>query len=90
VALAHAGNRDPRAFRDPDEFDIDRRARNHLSFGSGPHMCLGQHLARTELHVVLDTIVRRLPDIRLAVPAEELVFKDDALVYGVRELPVTW
>ncbi|MGR6917525.1 cytochrome P450 [[Actinomadura] parvosata] len=90
VMLANAGDRDPEAFEDPDRFDIDRDARSHLAFGYGPHQCLGQNLARVELEIVFNTLLRRVPGLRLAVPAEELSFKDDSTVYGMHELPVTW
>ncbi|MGI5149453.1 cytochrome P450 [Plantactinospora sp. CA-294935] len=90
LTLSHVANRDPRVFEDPDTFDIERGARNHLAFGYGPHQCLGQSLARLELQVVFDTLLRRIPDLRLAVPVEELSFKADALAYGIHELPVTW
>jgi cytochrome P450 len=90
LTLANTGNRDPHVFEDADRFDIDRGARNHLAFGYGPHQCLGQNLARVELEIVFETLFRRVPGLRLAVPAEELSFKDDATVYGMHELPVTW
>ncbi|SDL77379.1 cytochrome P450 [Nonomuraea jiangxiensis] len=81
---------DPAAFKDPAELDIERGARHHLAFGFGPHQCLGQNLARMELQIVFDTLFRRIPTLRLAAPAEDLPFKNDAVVYGVHELPVTW
>jgi cytochrome P450 len=90
VALAHAANRDPDAFPQPDELDIGRTARHHLSFGFGAHQCLGQNLARTELLAVFNTLFQRVPTLRLAAPVEDLSFKDDATVYGIYELPVTW
>jgi cytochrome P450 len=90
LMLANAGDRDPEAFEDPERFDIDRDARSHLAFGFGPHQCLGQSLARVELEIVFATLFRRVPGLRLAVPAEELSFKDDSTVYGMHELPVTW
>ncbi|GAA4950939.1 cytochrome P450 [Nonomuraea thailandensis] len=90
LMLANAGDRDPEAFEDPERFDIDRDARSHLAFGFGPHQCLGQSLARVELEIVFTTLFRRVPGLRLAVPAEELSFKDDSTVYGMNELPVTW
>jgi cytochrome P450 len=90
LTLANTGNRDPHVFEDANRFDIDRGARNHLAFGYGPHQCLGQNLARVELEIVFETLFRRVPGLRLAVPAEELSFKDDATVYGMHELPVTW
>ncbi|MEV0236003.1 cytochrome P450 [Nonomuraea sp. NPDC050786] len=90
LMLANAGNRDPEVFADADAFDIERDARSHLAFGYGPHQCLGQNLARVELEIVFNTLFRRIPGLRLAVPAEQLEFKDDATVYGMHELPVTW
>jgi cytochrome P450 len=90
LILGNAANRDPAAFDDPDELDIERGAMNHVTFGYGAHQCLGQNLARLELQIVFDTLFRRIPGLRLATPAEDLPFKDDAAVYGVYELPVTW
>lgn len=85
-----SANWDPAAFKDPGELDVGRGARHHIAFGFGPHQCLGQNLARMELQVVFDTLFRRIPTLRLAVPAEDLPFKTDAVIYGVHELPVTW
>ncbi|MEV4799979.1 cytochrome P450 [Nonomuraea sp. NPDC049421] len=90
LMLANAGNRDPEVFEDPERFDIERGARNHLAFGYGAHQCLGQNLARVELEIFFSTLFRRVPTLRLAVPAEELSFKEEAAVYGMHELPVTW
>lgn len=59
-----AANRDPAVFDDPDAFDILRRPRQTLTFGSGVHFCLGAHLARTELQIALRVILERLPDLR--------------------------
>src|SRR5205085_7422497 len=82
-----AANRDPSKFADPDRFDIFRDARQHLSFGFGPHMCLGMHLARMETRVALNHLFDRLPNLRLDPAA------DDPHVHGLmfrspRELPV--
>ena len=90
VALSSAANRDPAAFSHADELDIERGERHHLAFGFGPHQCLGQNLARLELQVVFDSLLRRIPDLRLAVPLDDVPFKDDAIIYGAYELPVTW
>ncbi|GAA3991701.1 cytochrome P450 [Streptomyces sp. NBC_01352] len=90
VASNVAGNRDPEVFPGPDDLDVLRDARGHLAQGFGPHQCLGQNLARAELEIVFDTLFRRLPDLRLAVGLDELPFKYDALVFGLRRLPVTW
>jgi len=90
LTLGHAANRDPDAFADPDEFDIGRSARHHLAFGFGPHQCLGQNLARVELQIVFDTLLRRVPGLRLAADVDDLPFKTDASVYGLYRMPVTW
>ena len=91
VILANElGNRDPEVFEDPDTLDLGRDARRHVAFGFGVHQCLGQPLARMELEVVYSTLYRRIPDLRLAVPLDEVPFKHDGLVYGVYRLPVTW
>jgi cytochrome P450 len=69
-----AANRDPAFAADPDAYDINRGIRAHLSFGNGPHMCLGMHLARLEMTVVLDILLDRLPNLRLdpdAMQAEQ-------------------
>jgi len=91
IAAQDAANRDPAMFEHPNELDIRRaNARHHLAFGFGPHQCLGAALARIELQVAFETLLRRVPTIRLALPLEEIRFKHDAAVYGVYELPVTW
>jgi cytochrome P450 len=60
-----SANRDERRYAEPDHFDIHRAPGPHLSFGSGPHMCLGMHLARMESRVALDALLERLHDLRL-------------------------
>jgi cytochrome P450 len=89
IAPIMAANRDPQVFPDPDKFDVRRDARGHLAFGYGVHQCLGQALARVELQAVFANLFQRFPNLQLAVPMEELRFKN-ALIYGVEELPVTW
>lgn len=84
------GNRDPEAFPDPDQLDLDRDARHHVAFGFGVHQCLGQTLARMELSVVYSTLYRRVPTLRLTEDVDSLPFKHDGTVYGVHALPVTW
>jgi cytochrome P450 len=60
-----SANRDEGQYEEPDRFDIHRTPAPHLSFGSGPHMCLGMHLARMETRVALDATLERLHDLRL-------------------------
>jgi cytochrome P450 len=69
-AVAPSG--DPDKVGDLCEFDPTREPAGHLAFGWGRHMCLGQHLARLELQVAWDRLFRRFPDLRLAVPSEDV------------------
>ncbi|MEU7015814.1 cytochrome P450 [Streptomyces sp. NPDC046385] len=83
-------NRDATAYADADTLDWARPARHHVAFGFGIHQCLGQNLARAEMEIALGTLLRRLPGLRLAVPAEEIPFKPGDTIQGMLELPVTW
>lgn len=85
-----AGNWDDAVFAEPDRLDVERQARRHLTFGFGPHVCLGQPLARMELHEVFSTLFDRLPELRLAIPFDDVDFKWDSVFYGVHTLPVEW
>lgn len=84
-----AGNWDAEFTDDPDVLDADRNTRGHLGFGYGVHQCIGQNLARVEMQVAFATLARRLPSLKLAVPPEQLRYKDSD-IYGMKELPVTW
>ncbi|MEW2400814.1 cytochrome P450 [Streptomyces sp. NPDC046862] len=88
--LLSAANRDERAFPDPNALDLTRSPNPHLTFGGGIHSCLGQSLARTELQVVLEVLLRRLPNLELAVPVPELQRVEGLTVGGLREVPVRW
>ncbi|MFI1768578.1 cytochrome P450 [Streptomyces sp. NPDC020800] len=90
VALGAAGNRDPRAYPDPDTFDIHRDARRHLAFGHGPHKCIGRRLARLELDIIFSTLIARLPELRLAGAITDDLLDNEALVFGLHALDVTW
>ncbi|WP_342801533.1 cytochrome P450 [Nocardia sp. No.11] len=85
-----AANRDPLRFDDPDTLDVHRKARGHLTFGHGIHLCLGQQLARIELRAGFAGLLRRFPALELAVPAEEVRLRTDMNIYGVHALPVRW
>ncbi|MER6948087.1 cytochrome P450 [Nonomuraea sp. NPDC000554] len=89
LALA-AANRDPDHFADPDELDLTREPSQHVSFGHGVHQCLGQQLARVEMHIAFPALLGRFPTLRLAVPPEQVPMRDDMFIYGVHALPVTW
>ena len=87
IALA-AAHRDPSRFTEPDRLDITRPDLAHLGFGHGVHYCLGAPLARAEGAVALETVLRRLPDLALARPAESLPRQHSDIVRGLHELPV--
>jgi cytochrome P450 len=87
VSLAGA-NRDPERFVAPDTFDISREdANRHLAFGKGIHVCLGAPLARVEGQVAFETMIRRYPGLRLAVPADEIQWSGSFL-RGFRQVPL--
>jgi len=65
VLCLGVANRDEKIFPNPDQFDIFRPRTRHFGFGFGPHICIGQHLARVEMHGALDAVLDRLPDLRL-------------------------
>ncbi|BDB30420.1 MULTISPECIES: cytochrome P450 [Burkholderiaceae] len=90
VVLSISANRDQEQFKDPHVFDLRRDARTQIAFGYGPHQCMGQVLARVEMQIMFTALLKRLPNLRLAVPIESLAFKSDSLMYGVRALPVSW
>lgn len=69
-----SANRDASEFPDPDSFDLDRSSNRHLAFGAGPHRCAGSNLARMNLRIAVDELLRRLGDIRFADGAEPIRF----------------
>lgn len=89
IDLAPA-NWDADAYPNPDRLDFTRDASQELGFGYGRHQCVGQQLARAELQIVFQTLLRRIPTMTLAIPFDDVPFKHDRLAYGVYELPVTW
>lgn len=82
-----SANRDGGQFTNPDSLDITREPNKHLAFGLGPHFCLGAPLARLETQIALTTLVRRLPNLRLAVTPAELRWRP-GLLRGLKRLPL--
>jgi cytochrome P450 len=86
-----AGNTDPAVFPEPDVVNFDRSPNPILSFGRGIHACLGQQLARMEMQVLWTTLLKRLPNIRLAVKPSEVPWRpNDSATIGPAHLPVVW
>ncbi|MFF4047219.1 cytochrome P450 [Streptomyces chartreusis] len=86
VVVFHASaNRDERVFTDPDRLDLSRAPNPHVSFGDGPHVCLGAHFARLQLRVLYREAMRALPVLRPAGPPERLVSN---FINGIKSLPM--
>src|SRR4029453_12978840 len=80
-----SANRDEEVFADPDRFDVSRQPNDHLGFGIGPHFCLGAHLARLEIRIMFEELLRRLPDIEQDGPVSRL---RSGFVNGIKHMPV--
>ncbi|MFJ7213008.1 cytochrome P450 [Amycolatopsis sp. NPDC098790] len=85
-----SANRDESVFASAGVLDFEREVNHHLAFGFGVHHCVGAPLARLELRVLFSTLVHRLPDLRLAIPADDVEWRRGGLLRGVASLPVTW
>jgi cytochrome P450 family 142 subfamily A polypeptide 1 len=88
LLLYAAANRDPAAFEDPDVFDVERDPNHHVAFGGyGTHHCLGASLARMELRVMFEELLRRLPDLALACD-DPLPLRRNNFIVGIEKMPV--
>jgi len=90
IGVLGAANRDPKHFAQPERLDLQRGAQRHLAFGRGAHYCLGAPLARLEGEIALNTLLRRLPNLRLAVAESELIWRTVPMFRGLVALPITW
>ncbi len=82
------GNLDPAAFPDPTRFDVDRENKAHMTFNTGPHRCIGSHLARIELNVLFEEWLKRMPNVRHD-PAQASTYRA-ALILALANLPLVW
>jgi cytochrome P450 len=84
-----SANRDPSRWERPDEFDPGRPMHPHLGFGTGPHACLGAHVARAEITTAINAIVDRLPNLRLDpdAPAPRII---GVYERGPDRVPTVW
>ncbi len=90
IAILGAADRDPDRFPDPDRLDVRREDTRHLAFGRGSHYCLGAPLARLEAEIALETLLRRLPGLRLDVAPDELEWRATPTFRRLEALPVSW
>ncbi|MCB5166594.1 cytochrome P450 [Streptomyces bambusae] len=90
LVLVEGANFDPAVFEDPDRLDLEREAGPHLSFGAGRHFCPASALGRVHAEIALEVLVERLPGLRLAVPAENLVWRTGFIKRLPERLPVAW
>ncbi len=89
LLLYGSANRDARQFPEPDVFDVARHPNDHVAFGFGAHFCLGASLARLELRVMFDELLRRLPDVELASEAP-LPRCPSNFIVGIERMPVVF
>jgi cytochrome P450 len=89
-AVIASANRDERQFANPDVLDIVRQPNRHLAFGQGIHFCLGAPLARLEGQIAIATLLRRIPDLRLAVEPLALRWRPGLVLRGLKSLPVAF
>jgi cytochrome P450 len=88
LMMLPAGNLDPAAFPDPMTFDIDRENKAHMTFNSGPHRCVGSHLARLEIRLFYEEWFKFMPNVALD-PAEPPVFRP-GFNLTISKLPMVW
>jgi cytochrome P450 PksS len=89
-AVLASANHDERQFPNPEKLDLTREPNRHLAFGLGAHFCLGAPLARLEGQIAINTLLRRLPDLRLTVAEKVLRWRGGILLRGLEALPVAW
>lgn len=85
--LLAAGSLDGNAFENPHEADLERKPNRHMGFGWGPHMCIGMHLARLEMRILVEEWLQAIPQFSVVCP-EELEFHVG--IWGLNSLPLSW
>jgi 6-deoxyerythronolide B hydroxylase len=88
ASLLASANRDPRRYEHADTFDVARTDNPHLGFGAGIHRCVGALLALTEARIALPALLKRFPDLRLAIPERDLKWMPTPLFRQLQQLPV--
>ncbi len=90
MALLASANHDGSQFPDPETFDIGREPNRHIAFGTGIHACLGATLARLEGQTAFATLLARFPNLALAIPRDDVQWRDGTFLRGLTRLPVTF
>jgi cytochrome P450 len=88
LGVIGSANRDENIFDKPDDLDLTREPNKHLSFGQGIHFCLGAPLARMEAQIAINTLLKRVPDLRLKVKSDALRWRPSMILRGLDALPV--
>lgn len=84
-------NRDPSVWPDPHKLDFHReKPVPHYSFTGGAHSCVGQHMARLQVRLAVQSLAQRFPNLELAIPADEVPFDPDSFMRGILRLPIKW
>lgn len=89
-AVLASANHDQEQFARPDTLDLARESNKHLAFGQGMHYCLGAPLARLEAGIAFNTLLRRMPNLRLSVAPEALRWRKGLVIRGLEKLPLTF
>ena len=87
--LIGSANRDPKVFSEPEQFRPERQKNRHLSFGLGPHFCLGAQLGRTQAFLALRALLQKIPSFTLADSSEGIRYADNNLVRSLLRLSVS-
>ena len=87
-AVLASANRDKSQFENADQLDLARANNKHVSFGLGAHYCLGAPLARLEAQIAINTLLRRFPQLRLAIPRQKLRWRKGLVLRGLEALPL--
>jgi cytochrome P450 len=90
ILILAAANRDEREYTDPDELDIARRLSRHMAFGQGVHYCLGAPLARLEGEIAFTTLLKRFPNIHFGTSRENILWRENVQLRGLKNLPVAF
>ena len=90
LGVIGSANRDETVFENADALDITREPNKHLSFGQGIHFCLGAPLARLEAQIAINTLLRRMPDLRLRVAPDSLRWRPSMILRGLETLPTSF